>query len=102
MKLAIEYEFSAEKNNKLKEERDISFEEIIYYINNGHLLDIVEHPNQSKYADQKFYVIDIDDYVHLVPFVRHGNKIFLKTVFPSRKHTKQYMEQMEQRRKKYD
>lgn len=99
MKLEIDYEFNAEKNNKLKEERGISFEEVIYYINNGHLLDTIEHPNQSKYEDQKFYVVDIDDYIYLIPFVRQGNKIFLKTIFPSRKHTKQYVEQMEQRRR---
>jgi len=90
----IEYEFSAEKNIQLKEQRGISFEEIIYYITNGHLLDTVRHHNKEKYGHQNFYVVDVDGYVHLVPFVRQKNKIFLKTIFPSRKHTKQYLEQM--------
>lgn len=91
--MEIEYEYNAEKNITLKEERGISFEEIIYYIDNGHLLDIIKNPNKNKYNDQYFYVVDIDDYVYLVPFVRNGEKIFLKTIFPSRKHTKQYSKQ---------
>ncbi|MDR3491657.1 MAG: toxin [Gammaproteobacteria bacterium] len=90
----LEYEFNAEKNSTLKEQRGISFEEIIYYISNGYLLDTIEHPNKEKYAGQQFYVVDIDGYVYLVPFVRRDNQIFLKTIFPSRKHTKQYLEKM--------
>lgn len=100
MTLIIEYEYSAEKNSKLKEQRGISFDEIIYYINNGHLLDTIMHTNKNKYANQQFYVVDVEGYVHLVPFVRSGDKIFLKTIFPSRKHTKQYLEQMKNRRGK--
>jgi len=92
--MEIEYEYNAEKNTLLKEQRGISFEEVIYYIQNGHLLDTIKHPNKEKYADQYFYVVDVEDYVYLVPFVRQNNKIFLKTIFPSRKHTKQYIEQM--------
>lgn len=87
----IEFEFNAEKNKLLKEQRGISFEEIIFYINNGHLLDVIQHDNTEKYAGQKFYVVDVDGYVYLVPFVRMKNKIMLKTIFPSRKHTKQYL-----------
>ncbi len=90
----IVYEFNAEKNNALKEQRGISFEEIIYYISNGHLLDTIQHHNKDKYAGQKFYVVDVDGYVYLVPFVRQNDKVFLKTIFPSRKHTKQYLEKM--------
>lgn len=96
----LEYEYDPEKNIKLKEERGISFEEVIYYINNGHLLDVVRHPNKEKYLNQYLYVLDVDGYVYLVPFVRQGAKIFLKTIFPSRKHTKKYLEQMIQRRGK--
>lgn len=96
----VEYEYSAEKNAKLKEERGISFEEIVYYINNGYLLDTVQHPNKDKYASQEFYVVDVESYVYLIPFVRQNNKIFLKTIFPSRKHTKQYLEEILKRRRK--
>lgn len=86
-----QYEYNAEKNIKLKEERGVSFEEIIYYIDNGFLLDVIEHPNKEKYIAQQFYVVDVEGYVHLVPFVKNGEKIFLKTIFPSRKHTKLYL-----------
>ncbi len=89
--MAPGYEYSIEKSRKLKEERGISFEEIIYYIENGHLIDTVRHPNETKYAGQYFYVVDVDGYVYLVPFVRQGDTIFLKTIFPSRKHTKRYL-----------
>lgn len=98
--MEIEYEYNAEKNIKLKEQRGISFEEIIYYINNGHLLDTIQHPNKKKYVGQYFYVVDIDGYVHLVPFVREGDRVFLKTIFPSRKHTRKYLEQIAKRRGK--
>lgn len=101
MTLEIEYEYDTEKNIKLKEERGISFEEVIYYINNGCLLDVIKHPNKEKYANQYFYVVDIDSYVYLIPFVREGGRIFLKTIFPSRKHTKKYLGKIiEQRGKK--
>jgi hypothetical protein len=91
-----EYEYSAEKNAGLKEERGISFEEIIYYINNGYLLDVVQHPNKDKYAGQNFYIVDVDNYVYLVPFIREGGRTFLKTIFPSRKHTKKYLKKPKQ------
>ncbi len=87
----MEYEYSPEKNAWLKKERKITFEEVIYYIEHGYLLEVVTHHNQEKYAGQEFYVIDIEGYVHLVPFVEKDDKIFLKTIFPSRKHTKHYL-----------
>ena len=96
--MEIEFEYNAEKNLKLKEERGISFEEIVYYINNGHLLDIIQHHNKNKYSGQSFYVVDVDGYVYLVPFVTKVNSVFLKTIFPSRKHTKKYLEELSKRR----
>ncbi len=98
--MEIKYEYNAEKNIKLKEQRGISFDEIIYYINNGHLLDTIQHQNKNKYAGQHFYVVDVDGYVYLVPFVREGERVFLKTIFPSRKHTRKYLEQVAKRRDK--
>lgn len=90
----IEFEFNTEKNSLLKDQRGISFEEIIYYIGSGHLLDTIQHHNKNKYAGQQFYVVDVEGYVYLVPFVKENNRIFLKTIFPSRKHTKKYLEKM--------
>jgi len=86
------YIFSPEKNLKLINERNISFEEIIAAIENGLIIDILEHPNQKKYGSQKIYVIDIKEYIYLVPFVIDSeDNIFLKTIIPSRKAKKKYM-----------
>lgn len=79
------------KNEKLKRERDISFEDVTKAINGGGLLDKVKHPNINKYPNQMEFVIKIDDYVYLVPFVEDNDKIFLKTIIPSRKATKKYL-----------
>lgn len=85
------YEFDPEKNAKLIEVRNISFEEIIIALGTDKLLDIIVHPNKTKYPNQKMYVVELNDYVYLVPFVEDGNKIFLKTAFPSRQATKHYL-----------
>lgn len=84
------YDWSAEKNKKLKIEREVSFEECISVMEeeNG-LLDTVA--NNSKYPNQKIFVIRINDYVYLVPFVEDEEKVFLKTIIPSRKATKKYI-----------
>jgi uncharacterized DUF497 family protein len=80
-----------EKNRKLKAERNITFEEIVFHIEEGQILDIVEHPNQRKYKGQKIFIININDYACLVPFVEDEREIFLKTIIPSRKATKKYL-----------
>ncbi len=86
------YIFSPAKNLKLINERNISFEEIISAIEDNQIVDILEHPNQEKYTDQKIYVVSVKEYVYLVPFVvdADGN-IFLKTIIPSRKAKKKYI-----------
>ena len=75
----------------LQKDRDISFEEVVFYIEQGQLLDVLEHPNQEKYQGQKVFVVEIEDYIYLVPFVEAENEVFLKTIIPSRKATKQYI-----------
>ncbi len=60
-------------------------------IEKGKLLDIIEHPNQEKYKEQRCYVVDIENYVFIVPYVESEQSIFLKTIFPSRKYTKMYL-----------
>ena len=81
------------KNVKLKADRGIGFEDIVFHIERGDLLDILEHPNPSRYAGQRILVVRRDDYVYLVPFVEDDASIFLKTIIPSRKATKQYLGQ---------
>jgi hypothetical protein len=79
------------KNEKLKAERGIGFEEIVFHIERGDLLDILEHPNQARYGGQRIFVIQRDDYVYLVPFVEDEKLVLPKTIIPSRKATRQYL-----------
>ena len=79
------------KNEKLKAERGIGFEEIVFLIGRGDLLDVLEHPNQLRYRGQRIFVVRRDDYAYLVPFVEDGRMVFLKTIIPSRKATMQYL-----------
>ncbi len=85
------YDWSVIKNEKLKAERDISFEEMITAIEDGGLLDTVDTPHPQKYGGQRMFVVDFCAYVYLVPFVEDDEKIFLKTIFPSRKATKKFL-----------
>ena len=75
----------------MKAERNISFEEVVFYIEHGQILDILKHPNQDKYPDQRIFVININDYACLVPFVESDEDLFLKTIIPGRKATRQYL-----------
>ncbi len=85
------FDWSAEKNEQLKEERGISFEEVVIAVNGGGILDVLPHPQQKKYPNQRIFVIQINQYAYLVPFVEDDEKIFLKTMYPSRKATKNYI-----------
>lgn len=84
------YDWNQEKNEKLKAERGICFEEVLEAIVSEGLLDTLDHPDQIKYPNQKIYVVRAMSYVYLVPFVRDETKIFLKTIIPSRKAKKYY------------
>lgn len=82
--------YGTEKNELLKQNRGIGFEEIISAIDAGKILDVYDHPDQINYHGQQIYVIEALDYVYLVPFVRNDAGIFLKTIIPSRKAKKLY------------
>jgi hypothetical protein len=88
----ISIDYSPEKNAQLKQSRGISFEEVSLAIEEDRILDVIEHPNVKKYPNQEIYVININDYVYLVPFVKQEGIVFLKTIFPSRKLTKLYLQ----------
>lgn len=81
-----------DKNAVLKKTRGVSFEDIVLCIENGHLLDVLEHPNRSRYPTQWVYVVEVKGYVYLVPFIKDKLGHFLKTIFPSRKYTQLYLE----------
>jgi uncharacterized DUF497 family protein len=85
------FDWSAEKNRMLMEERGVSFEAAAFYIQAGGLLDDIVHPNMSSYPNQRMFVVLIEDYVYLVPYVEDEERIFLKTIIPSRKFTKLYL-----------
>jgi uncharacterized DUF497 family protein len=81
------FNWSHEKNELLKAERGISFEEIVLLIESEHILGIEENPARPN---QKIYILEIENYAFVVPFVENQNEIFLKTAFPSRKYTKRF------------
>jgi uncharacterized DUF497 family protein len=80
-----------EKNEWLKKNRGVSFEQVIILMEREDVLETIEHPNQNKYPDQKIAILKIDDYAYLVPYVQESETIFLKTIIPSRKATNKYM-----------
>lgn len=82
------FAWNPEKNELLKLERGISFEEIVFHIEAGDVLLVEDHPNQERYPSQRVLSVQIDDYVYLVPHVITESEIFLKTIIPSRKATK--------------
>jgi uncharacterized DUF497 family protein len=85
------FSWNEEKNERLKRERNVSFEEVVFHIERGDLLDIVEHPNQEKYQGQRLFIVNIDNYGYLVPFIESEEEVFLKTIIPSRNATKKYL-----------
>jgi len=85
------YSWNIEKNKELKKSRGICFEDIILAIHDGKLLDIIKHPNKQKFPNQKIFIVEYINYAFLVPFVEDKEKVFLKTITPSRKMTKLYL-----------
>jgi hypothetical protein len=85
------FRWGPEKNEQLKLERGISFENMVVAIEAGGLVDILAHPNPARYPNQKVLVVASDGYAYLVPFVEEEDHFFLKTVIPSRKATRDYL-----------
>jgi len=85
------FDWNLEKSRQLAEQRGVSFERVVSAIEQGGLVDVMEHPNQERYPGQMIYVVDIDRYLHLVPFATgtDGTR-FLKTIIPSRKAMRDY------------
>lgn len=85
------FNWNPDKNEWLKEHRGVSFEQVVWCIENGFLLNIIEHPNTEHYGRQKIFVVNMEEYAYWVPFVESETGIFLKTIIPSRKATKEYL-----------
>lgn len=89
--MGVGFDWSTEKNQRLVDERGVSFERVVSAIEQGGLVDVLEHPNQDRYPGQLIYVVEVSEYIHLVPFVMQTDGTrFLKTIIPSRKATRDY------------
>ena len=85
------FRWNPEKNETIKAQRGLSFESIVVAIESGGLLDIVAHPNPTKYPKQRLLIVACDDYAYLVPYVEETDYFFLKTIIPSRKATRDFI-----------
>ncbi len=91
----MKYEWNPEKNEWLKKERNISFEQVIFHLSHGDLWKTADHPDQKMYTGQKVYFVAIENYIYLVPYITGKGYIFLKTIIPSRKATRAYRKEQE-------
>ena len=85
------FNWNPDKNQQLIEKRGISFEDVVFYILQGDVIDDLKHPNPDKYPNQMVLAVKVEDYVYLIPYVETDDEFFLKTIIPSRKATKQYL-----------
>ena len=95
--MRYKFDYSKEKNQILKQTRGIGFEDIIQAIKSGNIIDDKSNPNKKKYPRQKLFVVKIGSYIYSVPYIidRERQAFFLKTLYPSRKLTKQYFKKYE-------
>ena len=80
--------WNPEKNELLKIQRGVSFEDVVLQIMTGDVLETIDRPNQKRHAGQQIHVVAIEEYVYLVPFVESEDEVFLKPIILSRKATK--------------
>ena len=85
------FRLNHDKNEEMKAGRGISFEEVVLAIEADGMLDVVRHPNSGKYPNQLVFIVALDGYVHLVPYIEEPEYYFLKTIIPSRKATRDYL-----------
>ena len=87
----LEIRWDPKKNEKLRLERSIGFEDVVIAIEDGRILGVLKNPKQDKYPNQRFFIVEINNYAYVVPFEIRGDIIWLITVYPSRKYTKIYL-----------
>jgi hypothetical protein len=84
----MRYEWDPAKNEWLKAERGISFEVIVFHLSQGDVWKLTDHPDQEAYPGQKIYFVNVEEYIYLVPHAIGKDYIFLKTIIPGRKATR--------------
>jgi hypothetical protein len=89
----VRYDWDSQKNDFLKATRKISFEAVIVHLNRGDLWRVADHPDQNRFPGQQLFFVVIDDYIHIVPFEICEDVIWLVTIIPSRKATKEYLKE---------
>ena len=83
--------WNTEKSVALKASRGICFEDVVFYIERGDILDDYQHPNQQAHPGQRIMVIGVANYAYLIPYIENEEELFLKTIIPSRKATQRYL-----------
>jgi uncharacterized DUF497 family protein len=91
----MRYEWDSKKNERLKAERHISFEKILFHLARADVWRLADHPDQENYSGQRIYFVIAEEYVYLVPYVVEKDGIFLKTIILSRKATRAYKKERE-------
>lgn len=89
----MRFDWDPKKNELLKETREISFEAIIVHLGRGDIWKVAKHPDQNQYLGQQFFFVIVDDYIYIVPFEIREDVIWLVTIIPSRKATKEYQKE---------
>ena len=84
------FDWNEEKNRQIREQRDVCFEDFVQAFNDDNVIDIIEHFNKNQYPNQKLFIVELNGYIHYVPFVQDDKKYFLKNIIPSRKLHKLY------------
>jgi len=85
------FDWDDEKNLFLERIRGIGFEDVVFHIQNGDVLDVIRHPNKDRYPNQNIIILNVEGYVYLVSYVKEKGTRFLKTIIPSRKATREYL-----------
>ena len=88
-----EIKWNEEKNQLLQIARGLSFEMVLEKLEKEEIIDIKNHPNKSKYPNQKIFILRLNNYLCYVPFVENEKELFLKTIIPSRKLKKEYQDE---------
>ncbi|ORE90828.1 toxin [Aurantimonas sp. 22II-16-19i] len=83
--------WNSEKNDALKARYGFGFERVLAALQEGRLLLNRRHPNEERYPHQRQIIVEIDHYAWVVPYVETEGGLFLKTMFPSRRATREFL-----------